>query len=404
MKSSTSSCPVGLLPAPTAEHERLFASAYALCVRKARHNIVRLADEPKSGAFSVTGDYFSHPEEFFAIGNWTSSFFTGMALLAHATSGDPELLLQCERLAEPYRQKACVQSGDTMHDLGFLYTLYSVGMHRATGSAAHREVGLRAAEELAKRYSAVGAHLRAWGRMDEEPPVWAGLAIIDSMMNLPLLCWASRQTRSTFFQEIAIRHADTTAATFVREDASVFHAFRFDPHTGIPRHGENYCGYAVDSHWARGTAWAIYGFALLHRNTGHARFLATARQVARRFVALLDDEVVPVWDFKLDAGRPRLRDSSAAAIAACGLMEIARQSPADADLVQVADGLLARLCAPDYLDDRDDCPGILMQGEVTDSVIPGTQKLNAKNGYTNWGDYFFMEALATRRQAVTTLW
>jgi unsaturated chondroitin disaccharide hydrolase len=149
-----------------------------------------------------------------------------------------------------------------MHDLGFLYSLYSVALFKLTGEPAHRQTALRAATVLAGRFETRGQYLRAWGRMEEQATDYAGLAIIDSMMNLPLLFWAADQSGDSRYRDLATQHADTTLRHFVRADGSVFHAYRFDPRTGQALGPANYCGYAVDSHWARGAAWAIYGFAL----------------------------------------------------------------------------------------------------------------------------------------------
>jgi unsaturated chondroitin disaccharide hydrolase len=350
-----------------------FARAHAVCVEKARRNIGRLADRPVSGAFAADGNYFACPEGFFDIGNWTSSFFTGMALLAFETTHDAHFLTQTNRLSDVYREKVTRHRMDTMHDLGFLYSLYSVALHRLTGDLEHRRTGLLAADELAKRFNASGRYIRAWGRMDENATDYAGLAIIDCMMNLPLLFWASRETGNRSYHEIAVQHTDTTRANFVRADDSICHAFRFDLATGAPARPDNYCGYAVDSHWARGTAWAIYGFALAYRHTRNPDYLDTSARLARKFTALLDAELVPLWDFRLPTGAPQIRDSSAAAIAVCGLDELGAHRP-DPTFAKAADALLRRLCAETYLDSNPDCPGVLRFAEVGDGPgdLPGT--------------------------------
>ena len=380
-----------------------FARAHAVCVEKTRRNIVRLADRPVSGAFAADGNYFAYPEGFFDIGNWTSSFFTGMALLAFESTRDAHFLQQANRLGGVYREKVTRHRMDTMHDLGFLYSLYSVALHRLTGDPDHRSTGVLAADELAKRYSARGRYIRAWGRLDEIATNYAGLAIIDCMMNLPLLFWAARETGNRSYSEIAVQHADTTRANFVRADDSVCHAFRFDLATGAPARPDNYCGYAVDSHWARGTAWAVYGFALAYRHTRNAAYLDTSVRLAKKFVSLLDAELVPLWDFQLPADVPRLRDSSAAAIAVCGLDELTAHRP-DPAFANTADALLRRLCAATYLDSNPDCPGVLREAEVGDGVgeAPGTIK--AQSVYTSWGDYYFMEALSRRLHGPTGYW
>jgi len=403
MTSPSSSQPKRKSPDEHAAHPE-FKRAFDVCVEKARTNLARLAAEPKSAAWATDGNYFDFTEGFFEIGNWTSSFFTGMALLGFETGPrDPMLLETLEQLSAVYRDKVTRHRMDTMHDLGFLYSLFSVALHRQTADQKHRATGLLAADELAKRFCEKGSYFRAWGRLDDSSPAYAGLAIIDSLMNLPLLAWASTETGNPRYAEIARLHAETTLTHFVRPDDSVSHAFRFDPETGEPVGPDNFCGYGVDTQWARGTAWAIYGFALAYRHFRDVKFIDAALRLARKFNAQLDAERVPLWDFKLPANAPRLRDSSAAAVAICGFDEIQVHRPSHA-LGASADSLLKALCSPDYLDANSDCAGILRAGEVTDGFIPGTNFYKAKNAYTSWGDYFFMEALARRLGATAFFW
>ncbi len=375
-----------------------YATAYALCVEKTRHNIARLAARPTAAPWAADGDYFSHPEEFFAIGNWTSSFFTGMALLAFESTHDVYFLRQANRLADVYREKITRRRMDTMHDLGFLYTLYSVALHRITNDLNHRRTALTAADELAKRFSARGGYLQAWGRMDDSGTDYAGLAIVDSLMNLPLLFWAARETGSRFHHEIAASHAEKTRACFVRPDDSVYHAFRFAVTTGRPAGPANYAGHSVDSHWARGNAWGIHGFALAYRHTGDVAHLDAAMRLARRFAAQLDQQLIPSWDFAAPARNGELlRDTSAAAIAVCALDELTHHRP-DAPLATLAENLLAHLCTRDCLDSDPLCPGILRGAQVTDA------NGQPRNVYASWGDYFFMEALARRLHGTASYW
>lgn len=372
--------------------------ALEVCLAKTEVAIARLAESPKSGAFAVDGDYFAFREGFFEIGNWTSSFFTGLALLSYERTGKTGYLEQCLRLETPYRRKVTTHAADTMHDLGFLYSLYSVALYKITGAKEHRDLGVRAAEVLAGRFVSPGGYIRAWGRMDESNTDYAGLAIIDCLMNLPLLFWASEVTGDKRFHDIAVSHADVTVANFVRADDSVFHSYRFDLKTGRPAGGDNYCGQRVDSHWARGTTWAIYGLAIAYGYTQKKIYLETSLRLARRFVALLDSELVPVWDFKLSAGCEPVRDSSAAAIAACGLLELARLAPQEKNLAEAAHRLLDRLSSADYLDSNPSCLGILKKGQVGDGVG------SAKSAYTSWGDYYFMEALLKQDPAFRPYW
>ena len=370
-------------PFPTASRLR---RALNLCVAKSRTNIQALAGQPTTWAFAVDGHYAGWKEGFFEIGNWTTSFHAGMALLAWRETGDDHFLHHVRRLNPLYQEKVGAHAADTMHDLGFLYSLYAVALHRITDDNHQRDLGLKAARVLADRFVPEGGYIRAWGRMDEADSDYAGLAIIDCLMNLPLLYWASGESGDRRFEQIANRHADTTLEWFIRDDDSVYHAFRFDAN-GRPTGGANYCGRSIQSHWARGTSWAIYGFAIACRYTGNFRYLDASLRLARRFISLLDDEVVPLWDFRLDADAPRLRDSSAAAVAACALLELEALGAADAALIATKDALLDKLCSDIYLDFDPAVQGVLRFGQVGDGVG------RAKSAYTSWGDYYLMEGL-----------
>jgi unsaturated chondroitin disaccharide hydrolase len=373
--------------------DKRLANIYDLCVRKTRLNIQRLADEPKSAAWAADGDYFNFKEGFYEIGNWTSSFFTGMALLAWRETEDDYFLDQVLRLAPHYREKVFTHHMDTHHDLGFLYSLFSVALHKLTGAGEHREVGLRAAELLAQRFNPKGNFIRAWGRMDEiestvgnEKMRTDNMAIIDSLMNLPLLFWATNETGETRFKEIAERHAGTCLHCFIRSDYSVNNIYRFDPQTGSPLGDPN------TSYWARGAAWAIYGFALAYGYTRSDRYLQASVRLARQFIAHLDDELVPWNDFHERAHPKRLRDASAGAIAICGFQELARHRAADGEILGAKNALLERLCSDDYVNFDDNCFGVQKRG------------VSGVDGYTSWGDYFLMEALGRELGAGEIFW
>jgi unsaturated chondroitin disaccharide hydrolase len=374
------------------------AQAFDLCVAKVRRNIRVLADAPKAAPWALDGNFFSHREGFFEIGNWTSSFFTGMALLAWQQTEDEYFLQQTLRLAAAYREKACVRYLDMHHDAGFLYSLYSVALHKLTGDPQHREVGLAAATALLHRFNQRGNFIRAWGRLDEpEGQLLDGrrtdnMAIIDCLMNLPLLFWATAESGDHKYRDAAIAQADTTFKYFVRPDNSVCHAFRFDLKTGAPLGQDNIAGSGVDSHWSRGTGWAIYGFALSYRYTNDPKYRDAALLVARKLIAELDDHVVPMWDFRLPANAPQVRDSSSAAVTVCGFQELQKLNAADALILQTKDALLNRLCSDEYLDCNAACPGVLKSA------------YGDKPAYSSWGDYFFMEALSRELFQTETWW
>jgi unsaturated chondroitin disaccharide hydrolase len=374
---------------PTESRTAQIRRTFELCVAKSRVNIAAMAKRPTSWAFAVDGDYSKWDEGFFEIGNWTSGFITGMAIIAMQETADESLLKPLESLEPMFRAKLeGVNAVNTMHDLGFLYSPYAVALYQATGSVGYRDLALKAADVLSKRFIPGGGYFRAWGRMDEIGTDYDGLAIIDCLMNMPLLYWASEESGDPKFREMAVRHTETTLAHFVREDGSVFHSYRFDPTTGAPLGGDNYCGRGVDSHWARGATWAMYGFALGYRHTGDERFLDASLRISRKFISLLDEEVVPMWDFRLDEIGPHIRDASAASIAVCALQQLEKLGKADKAMTDAKDALLGRICSDDYLETSMLVHGIQRKGEVGDGVG------KAKYAFTSWGDYYLMEGVA----------
>jgi len=370
-----------------------------LCVAKTRVNIADMVKQPTTWALAVDGDYTKWNEGFFEIGNWTSGFFAGMAILAWQETGDGFFLKQLDALEPMFQAK--LEGGnaaDTMHDIGFLYSPYAVALYQETGNRRYRDLGLKAAEILSRRFITAGNYFRAWGRMDEIGTHYDGLAIIDCLMNMPLLYWASEESGDPKYRDMAVRHTETTLANFVRDDDSVFHSFRFDPRTGAPSCPDKYCGRGVDTHWARGTTWAMYGFALAYRHTGDERFLDASLRVTRKFISLLDREIVPMWDFRLDETEPHIRDASAASIAVCAIQEIEGLGKADKSMKAAKKALLDRICSSDYLESDPAIRGIQKLGEVGDGVG------KAKYAYTSWGDYYLMEGVARELGRKVSWW
>jgi unsaturated chondroitin disaccharide hydrolase len=378
--------------------------ALEVVVAKTRANLPDMLRQPSTWSVAIDGDYTKWDEDFFAIGNWTNGFFAGMGVLAWEHSGDDFFLEQLEALKPLFQAKLEGENAkNTMHDLGFLYSPYAVALYKKTGDPCWRDLALKAANLLAGRYIERGGYFRAWGRMDEIGTDYDGLAIIDCLMNMPLLFWASEETGDQKYHEMAVRHTDTTLENFVRSDWSVRHAFRFDSETGKPAKPDNYCGYHPESHWARGTTWAMYGFALAYRHTADEQYLTASQNITRKFISCLDEEVVPLWDFRLSADSAPLRDSSAAAIAACAIQELEELEAADAEMIATKHQLINRMLSPDYFNPDPAVRGFLKHGEIGDGADEARHFYRAKNAYTSWGDYYLMEALG-RELGLTVNW
>ena len=311
---------------------------------------------------------------------WTTGFWAGMLWLAFELS-ERDLFrqaarVQVERFAERLRDDIDLDH----HDIGFLYSLPCVAAWRLERSELGRRTALQAADRLMRRFLPGAGIIQAWGKLDD--PEQRGRTIVDSLMNLPLLFWASQESGDQRYSEAAIRHAEQLLLHMVRPDGSTYHTFYFDVATGAPRFGRTAQGHRDESTWSRGQAWAIYGFALAHRYTGDPRFEAAARRLANVFVRHTPADGVVYWDFDFGADSGEPKDSSASAIAACGLLELGGDADR-ASAVEIVDALW-RTCAT-----RD-------SAEADALLLHGTQHRNAGAGVDEgnlWGDYFYLEAL-----------
>jgi unsaturated chondroitin disaccharide hydrolase len=219
-------------------------------------------------------------------------------------------------------QKLAPRQDDTgTHDLGFLFYPSWVTAWRLTGDDAWRAGAVRAADSLIRRYNPRGHFIRAWGALSD--PANAGRVIMDTIMNLDLLAFASRQTGDTKYLDIAVEHAKTAQKVFPRADGSTPHVYDFDPDSGAPVGPGTVQGYSPSSCWSRGQAWGVYGFTTMYRRTGNKEFLATAGRLADFAVGALSPDHVPVWDYRAPQQPYDVKDASAGAVMACGLLDLA---------------------------------------------------------------------------------
>ncbi|MCP1428159.1 unsaturated chondroitin disaccharide hydrolase [Microbacterium foliorum] len=323
---------------------------------------------------------------------WTTSFWPGMQWLSWEISGDEAFRSAAQSHAADFSER--VRGGidlDT-HDLGFLYSLGSLTASRMASDPAirddARDAALLAADHLMARFLEPAGIIQAWGDLSD--PAQAGRTIIDSLMNMPLLTWAAEQTGEPRYSDAVRRHIAQLQAHILRPDDTTFHTFYWDVETGLPLRGATEQGAFHDSCWARGQAWGIYGFAINSRATGDPLLRDAAWRCAGYFLSHLPDDDVPYWDLVYQDGSTEPRDSSAAAIAACGLLELARleddperAGAATAAAHRLVSALIAH-CAPKNSTDSD---ALILRG-----VYDLPKNVGVNEG-TLWGDYFYLEAL-----------
>ncbi|WP_024547761.1 glycoside hydrolase family 88 protein [Siccibacter turicensis] len=366
--------------------------------RTARHETLlttrRYVLERLKGNLAIFGDKF--PAETCKEGRypltdnveWTTSFWTGQMWLAWEMSGDETFRRAAQKQVRSFGLRIAGRHDTNTHDLGFLYTLSCVADWRLNGNREARGFALLAAEALLERYHPKAQIIQAWGNLDD--PEQAGRMIIDCNMNLPLLYWASEQTGDPRFAEVAKAHVRQAARYLVRPDASSWHTYYMDPVSGEARFGNTQQGYADDSCWSRGQAWGIYGFLLSFIYTGDKEMVTLSKKVANYFLNRLPEDGVCHWDLAL-LGTDALRDSSSAAIAVCGLLELVSHLPVtdpDRDTYQQWAEHIMDSLNRDYLITPDDSGTGLLKHSV--------YHLASNKGVDeccSWGDYFYVEAL-----------
>ena len=297
--------------------DETFAKVDAKLSRTAVKSRGKLPSTSKNGVHDDASRY---------IHCWTNGFWGALMWLMYEATGNEEYKTTAV-ISEKMMDKCFETVHELHHDVGFMWHIMSGANYRITGDMEARNKNIFCAMSLASRYDAVGNYIRAWnGKWNNEDN--NGWTIIDCMMNLPLLYWASEQIDDTRFKKIAMRHADMAMRDHIRPDGSVNHIVVHDPDqpdTVLGTKGGQ--GYGVGSTWSRGAAWALYGFVLSYIHTKEQRYLDTAKKVAHYFIANLENsDWKALCDFR-SPEEPILYDSSAAAIAACGMIEIAKNVP-----------------------------------------------------------------------------
>lgn len=316
---------------------------------------------------------------------WTNGFWGGLMWEMEKLTGDKFYADLASELEE--KQDANLMDYDGLdHDNGFKWLLTSVYHYKKDGNKASRNRGLLAATNLAGRYNVAGHFIRAWNdhvRKDDDDRGWA---IIDCMMNLPLLYWAYEEIKDPRFLHIARSHADRTIECFIRDDGSVCHIVKFDPFSGERVESYGGQGYGHGSSWTRGQSWAVYGFTLSYMHTGDVKYLNTAKKVANYFIANTPESGLIPCDFRQPES-PNYEDTTAAAIAACGMIEIAKHSEGrDRDVYLNAALKMLKAIDEKSADWDPKTDNITTKGTV--AYHDGEKETGIL-----YGDYFYIEAL-----------
>ncbi|RZA34112.1 MAG: glucuronyl hydrolase [Lysobacteraceae bacterium] len=325
------------------------------------------------------------------VKDWTAGFVPGSLWYLFEATGKASWRAAA---ADYTARMAPAKFDKSQHDLGFMLGASYGNGYRLTKDPAYRDALLAGATTLVTRFNPKVGSIQSWDLWKNT--TWTFPVIVDNMMNLELLTWASRAANEPRYRDVAIAHADTTLKNHFRPDHSSYHLVDYDPNTGAVRGRVTVQGNADASSWARGQAWGLYGYTMMYRETGKPEYLRQAHHIAAFFMnhPRLPADKVPYWDFDDPAIPNAPRDSSAAAIVSSALLELARLTGKDGDrnLAQryrsFAEAQLRSLASPDYLAAPGENGGFLLKHATGHK--PAGKEIDVP---LNYADYYFLEAL-----------
>ncbi|MFL9843209.1 glycoside hydrolase family 88 protein [Flavobacterium rhizosphaerae] len=323
-------------------------------------------------------------------GWWCSGFYPGTLLYLDEAQNAPELKEKALTALEGLKKE---QYNKSTHDLGFMMYCSFGNAERLNPHKEYEDVLMNSAKSLSTRFVPAVGCIQSWDSAEwnhageNEMPV-----IIDNMMNLELLFWATKFSKDSTYYKIAVSHADTTMKNHFRDDYSSYHDVVYNKKTGDVVRRVTVQGAADESAWSRGQAWALYGYTMVYRETKDKKYLEQAQHIADFILnnPNLPKDMVPYWDFNAPNIPDAYRDSSAAAIIASALIELSTYTDGDATDTyrEAADKILTTLKSPEYLAAPGTNGGFLLKHGVGN--IPNKSEIDVPLSY---GDYYFVEAL-----------
>ena len=321
-------------------------------------------------------------------GGWGTGFWSGMIWHAYELTGDKKYKEAALGHIPSWTKRIVEKIGVNHHDMGFLYTPSCVAAWKLEGNEEAKAAAIMAAEHLSTRYSEKGKFIQAWGNVGD-PNSYR--LIIDCLLNIPLLYWAAEVTGEKRFEEIAYNHFKTTVEVIVRPDASTYHTYYFDVDKHTPLRGSQHQGAYEDSAWSRGQTWGMYGPMLTYIYKKDEKALELCKATTNYFLNHLPEDYVPYWDLCFGDGSGEKRDSSAAAIALCAMLEIVKYmddtDPLKAIYINASKRIMNSLIDNYLTKDVPEANGLLLHAVYSIPHNVGVDEMNT------WGCYFYMEAL-----------
>ncbi|SFG83347.1 glycoside hydrolase family 88 protein [Pedobacter insulae] len=362
---------------------------------------------------NLTGDNFkNYPHSFlpngtvkyYQIDEWTGGFWPGSLWYMYEYTKDEKWKTAAQKWTNSLESN---QFNANHHDIGFMmYCSYGNAI-RFDNSPKYQQILLQSAKTLTERYSPIVGSIKSWNQRKSKGDIntWEYPVIMDNMMNLELLFYASKVTKDNTYKNIAIKHAEQTMKNHLRTDYGSYHVVNYDPQTGKVLHKQTLQGFSDESTWARGQAWGIYGFTTTYRETKDKRFLKTAVKMADFFLnhPTLPADGIPNWDFNVgQAGykpdwnfdpnrfKETPRDASAAAIASSAMLELSTylKGAQKEKYYNAAVKMLKSLSTDQYLNTDQANPYFLLKHNTGN--LPSDSEIDVPLIYA---DYYFLEGL-----------
>jgi unsaturated chondroitin disaccharide hydrolase len=317
---------------------------------------------------------------------WCSGFYPGSLLYLYEETKNKILLTEAKRMLKLLEKE---QFNTGTHDLGFMMFCSFGNANRIEPKKEYQDILLNSAKSLSTRFNSKVGCIRSWNSGTGD-----FIVIIDNMMNLELLFWATKQTGDSSYYNIAVTHANTTIKNHFRPDNSSYHVVNYDPQTGAVKEKRTAQGYSNESAWARGQAWGLYGFILMYRETKDPVYLEQAEKIAKFILnhPNFPADKIPFWDFNASSIPEALRDASSAAILASALLELHKYLP-QANYYSVAGQILQTLSTPGYMAQPGTNGGFILKHGV--GHFPAKTEVDVALSYA---DYYFIEAMRRYKQ------
>jgi hypothetical protein len=320
---------------------------------------------------------------FDSIYDWTSGFFPGSLWYIYELTDNDFFKNEASKFTG-YLHDLRYYTGT--HDLGFMiYCSYGNEFRLTGGNATTVPVMLQTADNLISRFNDATQTIRSWDFGEWQYPV-----IIDNMMNLELLFWATEYTDDPKYKDIAVKHANTTLKHHFREDMSSYHVIDYDTITGDVITKGTFQGYSDESHWARGQAWGLYGYTVCYRHTKDEKYLKAAEDIARFIMDnVKTDDLIPYWDYMAPDIPNAPRDASAAAITCSALLELSKYTlQYTTAYYDYAETILRNLSSERYLSKAGDTFGFILMHST--GHLPANSEIDTP---INYADYYYLESL-----------